>query len=57
MNADFTDKKMIVEPRLDTESLSHITEMIIGAAYQVHNTLGTGFLEKVYENALCIELN
>ena len=25
---------------------------IIGAFYDVHNTLGTGFLEKVYENAL-----
>jgi GxxExxY protein len=34
----------------------NITENIIGAAYEVHNTLGTGFLEKVYENALAIEL-
>lgn len=33
-----------------------LTEKIIGAAYQVHNTLGAGFLEKVYENALKIEL-
>lgn len=33
-----------------------ITEIIIGCAYQVHNTLGAGFLEKVYENALRIEL-
>ena len=29
---------------------------IIGCAYKVHNTLGPGFLEKVYENALRIEL-
>ncbi len=29
-----------------------ITENIIGAAYKVANTLGAGFLEKVYENAL-----
>ena len=34
-----------------------ITEKIIGAAYKVANTLGAGFLEKVYENALAIELN
>ena len=34
-----------------------ITETIIGAAYKVANTLGCGFLEKVYENALFIELN
>ena len=33
-----------------------ITETVIGAAYQVGNTLGSGFLEKVYENALAIEI-
>lgn len=35
---------------------SDITEQIIGAAYKVHNVLGFGFLEKVYQNALIIEL-
>jgi len=33
-----------------------LTEAIIGCAFKVHNTLGVGFLEKVYENALHIEL-
>ena len=33
-----------------------LTRTIIGCAYKVHNALGTGFLEKVYENALRIEL-
>lgn len=33
-----------------------ITEKIIKAFYNVYNTLGYGFLEKVYENALNIEL-
>jgi GxxExxY protein len=33
-----------------------VTEAIIGAAFSVSNTLGCGFLEKVYENALAIEL-
>ena len=33
-----------------------LTQMIIGCAYKVHNALGPGFLEKVYENALKIEL-
>jgi len=33
-----------------------LTETIIQAAFTVHNTLGSGFLEKVYENALSIEL-
>ncbi len=33
-----------------------LTQLIIGCAYKVHNTLGPGFLEKIYENALRIEL-
>ncbi len=35
----------------------HLIEKIIGCAYKVYNTLGSGFLEKVYENALYIELS
>ena len=35
---------------------SEITEKIIKAFFKVYNTLGYGFLEKVYENALVIEL-
>ena len=34
----------------------HITDKILRAFYKVYNTLGLGFLEKVYENALTIEL-
>jgi GxxExxY protein len=33
-----------------------LTQTIIGCAYTVHNSLGSGFLERVYENALRIEL-
>lgn len=33
-----------------------ITESIIASFYDVYNTLGYGFLEKVYENALALEL-
>ncbi len=36
---------------------SDITSTIIKAYYNVYNKLGYGFLEKVYENALIIELN
>jgi GxxExxY protein len=35
---------------------SELTRAIISAFYQVHNTLGYGFLEKVYQNALTHEL-
>ena len=33
-----------------------LSEKIIKCYYKVYNTLGYGFLEKVYENALAIEL-
>ena len=32
------------------------TETIIGAAFEVHNILGYGFLEKVYQKAMQVEL-
>ncbi len=35
---------------------SNITRKIINAFYNVNNTLGFGFLEKVYENSLKLEL-
>lgn len=37
-------------------SINELTELVIGCAYSVHNTLGAGFLEKVYENAMVLEL-
>ena len=40
----------------DNYKYSEITEKIIKAFYKVYNTLGYGFLEKVYQNALHIEL-
>jgi GxxExxY protein len=40
----------------DEERLNQITEKIIGCAFEVHNTLGPGFAERVYENALVYEL-
>lgn len=35
---------------------NEITHKIIGSAYAVANQLGAGFLEKIYENSLFIEL-
>jgi GxxExxY protein len=40
----------------ELDHLNPITEKIIGCAYTVGSTLGVGFLEKVYENALAHEL-
>jgi GxxExxY protein len=40
----------------DTYLHSDLTQSIIKAYYKVYNTLGYGFLEKVYENSMLIEL-
>lgn len=37
--------------------INDITYQIRGALFEVNNVLGPGFLEKVYENALLIELH
>ena len=48
------DRGLISEEVL--QPLNSITEKIIKGAFEVLNTLGPGFMEKVYENALAIEL-
>ena len=40
----------------DEAGVNGLSERIIGCAFQVINTLGAGFLEKVYENALAHQL-
>jgi GxxExxY protein len=40
----------------DDSGLNDLSGIVIGCAFTVMNTLGTGFLEKVYENALAYEL-
>ena len=42
-------------PAVDA-AVNSITKTIIGCAYTVSNSLGCGFLEKVYQNALVHEL-
>ena len=38
------------------DDLAALTESVLGAVFEVANTLGAGFLEKVYERALLREL-
>ena len=42
----------------DSRDVKHkaLTEKIIGVFYKVYNNLGYGFLEKIYEKAMLIEL-
>jgi len=53
-------KENPAEPQMDAdkrrERLNDISGRIIGCAFTVANALGSGFLEKVYENALAHEL-
>jgi len=37
---------------MDRKSLDELSERVIGAVFEVANSLGAGFLEKVYERAL-----
>lgn len=39
------------------ERINALTEKIIGCAIQVHKHLGSGLLESLYENALCLEFD
>jgi GxxExxY protein len=39
-----------------SETTDDLVEAVVGAAYEVGNVLGAGFLEKVYERALAREL-
>jgi len=47
---EFVDEEAEPDPELN-----RITNLIIGAAIEVHKRLGAGHLESVYENALAIE--
>lgn len=55
-NTDLTDKTDFEGLFFMKEEINKLTGRIIRAYYNVYNTLGYGFLEKVYENSLIIEL-
>jgi GxxExxY protein len=47
-----------MEPQMnaDERRLNEITEIVIACAFAIANSLGCGFLEKIYENAMLVEL-
>ncbi len=49
-----TDREQASKGKLLEEGL---TEQVLAAAFKAHNALGCGFLEKVYENAMVVELS
>ncbi len=52
-DAKLAEKQELTEPSTELDALAH---RVIGAALEVHRLLGPGFLESVYEQALCVEL-
>ena len=61
MNKDFLAEQLvrpkgIIASRCTNMDLNDLTYQINGAIFEVNRVLGVGFLEKVYENALLIEL-
>ena len=41
---------------MDLQALNELSYKINGAVFEVQKVIGGGFLEKVYENALLVEL-
>ena len=57
MHTDTIDPVFVFYQKGENKMLhAELTDKIISSFFKVYNTLGYGFLEKVYENALVIEL-
>jgi GxxExxY protein len=50
------EREVAAASAVDEFPLKDLTEKVIGAAMEVHRQLGSGFLEKIYETALGMEL-
>ena len=46
-------RQVVQDPDADIDELAH---WVMGAAIEVYGQLGPGFLEAIYEDALCVEL-
>jgi GxxExxY protein len=49
-------KHHVLQAKIEMMDIDQLTYAINGAVFEVNRILGPGFLEKVYENALLVEL-
>lgn len=50
------ERDVAADSTMDEFPLKELTEKVIGAAMEAHKQLGSGFLERIYEKALRMEL-
>ncbi|MBN1294834.1 MAG: GxxExxY protein [Candidatus Latescibacteria bacterium] len=55
--ADDEQQNRIYSDNKANDTVNKLTHRIIGCAMQVHNSLGNGFQEVIYQRALAIEMN
>ena len=51
-----TPGRWLTKPEEPSEEIDQLVSELLAAAIEVHRVLGPGFLEGVYEAALCVEL-
>ena len=57
MNQEFNHKDTKTQRKAISEETNALARQVVDAAFKVHQTLGAGLLESVYETCLCHELN
>ena len=57
MNQELNHKDTKTQRKAISEETNALARQVVDAAFKVHQTLGAGLLESVYEACLCHELN
>ncbi len=52
-----TPREFVLKRKEPTLEVDHLAHSVIGAAIAVHRALGPGYIESIYEEAMCVELD